>query len=377
MTARERLFAVLRGEPTDHVPVWLLFPWHPTSYYIDVRKHPGFKRIVALAEQYAITLNRRGLGTAWWSGDVVHEASSTRNADEQIDRHTWTWQGKTLYSENGVRKGVNVAKKMLDSLEDIELICEMPVELDKKTLYAALDKQLGNYLPEKAEFPIELGSMMLDLGEPINTLYHASNLEELSIASFYEETSNKIIGFLDKLMEQKKLVYQYTLERELADVYFTVGSELAAPPMVSLDTFRKWIVPYAKDLNQQIHDSGAFVIQHFHGFIKHLLPDFVTMGADAIHTIEAPPVGNCTMSEAFDAVGKNITLIGNIQYDDFRHFSPAEMKKAVIDLLDEVGDRRFILSPSAGPYDANVSEQFLENYAVMIDTAWNYRGSII
>ncbi len=48
------------------------------------------------------------------------------------------------------------------------------------------------------------------------------------------------------------------------------------------------------------------------------------------------------------------------------------MEKAVIELLDEVGDRRFILSPSAVPYDENVSEQFLENYAVFMKTAWNY-----
>lgn len=373
MTARERLFAVLRGEPTDHVPIWLLYPYHPTGYYVDVREHPGFKRIVALAEQYAITLNRRNLGVKWGTGDVVEKWEKIDNAEEKITRHSVTFKGTTLWSENGIRKGGNVNKKLLNSIEDIEAICDMPVETDEKVIYAALDAQSVKYENEKAEFPEHLGSMMLDLGEPINLIYHSSNLEEMSIASFYEETSTKVVAFLARLQEQKKIVYRYTLERKMADVYFMVGSELAAPPMVSLDTFKQWIVPFAKDLIDEVHDSGAFVIQHFHGFIKHLLPDFVTMGADAIHTIEAPPVGNCTMSEAFDAVGKNITLIGNIQYDDFRHFSPAQMEKAVIDLLDEVGDRRFILSPSAGPYDENVSEQFLENYAVFMKTAWNYK----
>ena len=372
MTPRERLFAVLQGQPTDHIPVWLLFPYHPTGYYIDVRKHPGYRRIVDLAEQYAITLDRRNLNLKWGTGDVVEKWQTLDNADEKITRHTVTYHGTTLWSERGTRKGELVNKKLLNSSEDIEAICDMPVETDEKVIYAALDAQAAQYEKEKAEFPAHLGSMMLDLGEPISLIYHSANLEELSIASFYEDTSAKIASFLGRLQEQKKIVYQYTLERKMADVYFLVGSELAAPPMVSLETFQKWIVPFAKDLIDQIHDANAFVIQHFHGFIKHLLPDFVKMGADAVHTIEAPPVGNCTMSEAFDAVGNNMTLIGNIQYDDFRHFTPMQMKQAVTDLLDEVGGRRFILSPSAGPYDENVSEQFLENYAVFLKTAWNY-----
>ncbi|MGI5867873.1 MAG: uroporphyrinogen decarboxylase family protein [Kiritimatiellia bacterium] len=372
MTPRERLFAALRGQPADHIPVWLLFPYHSTGYYVDVRKHPGYRRIADLAERHAITLNRRNLRLKWGTGDVVEKWQALDNADEKIVRHTVTCRGTTLWSERGTRKGELVNKKLLDSPEDFEAICDMPVETDEKVIYAALDAQAAQYEKEKSEFPAHLGSMMLDLGEPIHLIYHSANLEELSIASFYEESRARIAAFLGRLQEQKKIVYQYTLERKMADVYFLVGSELAAPPMVGLETFRRWIVPFAKDLIDQIHDANSFAIQHFHGFIKKLLPDFVEMGADAVHTIEAPPVGDCTLSEAFDAVGSNMTLIGNIQYDDFRRFTPMQMKQAVTDLLDEAGDRRFILSPTAGPFDENVSEQFLENYVVLMETAWNY-----
>ena len=36
MTPWQRLFAALEGEPTDRVPVWLLFPYHRFSSYVDV-----------------------------------------------------------------------------------------------------------------------------------------------------------------------------------------------------------------------------------------------------------------------------------------------------------------------------------------------------
>jgi uroporphyrinogen-III decarboxylase len=182
-----------------------------------------------------------------------------------------------------------------------------------------------------------------------------------------------ITGFLDKVMENKRILYNYCLEQELAEIYFMVGSELAAPPMFSEKTFQQWILPYSCQLTAMIHAHGGKVIQHFHGaMVKTLLPYFLEMGADALHTIEAPPVGNCTMAEAFEVVGDKMTLIGNIQYDDFRIFSKDEMRHAVTKLLHETNGKRFILSPSAGPYDADVSDAFLENYIVMLETAWNY-----
>ena len=372
MTSRERLFAVLNGEPTDRTPIWLLFPWHEYGAYIDVRGMPKLKRITALAEQYCITLDRRNMGVKWCAGDVAESWSGTDNAEEKITRHTLSYKGVTLWSEHGVRRGAVVNKKLLDSVEDIEALCEFPVELDEKNIAAALAPQIEGYGREKAEFPEHFGAMMLDLGEPISLIYHNSNLEELSIASYYEETSDKIASFLARLNEQKKLVYKRTLELGLADVYFMVGSELAAPPMVGIDTFRKWIVPFAKELTAMVHDGGKHVIQHFHGQIKHILPWFVEMGADAVHTIESPPVGNCTITEAYDVVGDKLALIGNIQYDDFRSMTTEQMRRAVTDLLDEVDGRRFILSPSAGPYDPEIDGRFISNYETFIETGWNY-----
>lgn len=52
------------------------------------------------------------------------------------------------------------------------------------------------------------------------------------------EHADAVRAFLDRVMIQKRIVYRWCLERELADVYFLVGSELASPPLVSRATFR-------------------------------------------------------------------------------------------------------------------------------------------
>jgi uroporphyrinogen-III decarboxylase len=165
-------------------------------------------------------------------------------------------------------------------------------------------------------------------------------------------------------------VYRYFLERNLADVYFMVGSELASPPLVSRKTFQRWILPYATELIEMIHNHGAKVIQHYHGMIKQILPDFVSMAPDALHTIEAPPVGNCTFTEAYQIVGDKIVLIGNIQYDNFRSDTPAQMAEAVRAVLNECKGKRLILSPSAGPYEPAISERIQANYLTFMKTAW-------
>ncbi len=173
-------------------------------------------------------------------------------------------------------------------------------------------------------------------------------------------------------MEQKLIIYQYCLERDLADVYFMVGSELASPPLVSPETFQEWIVPYARELVELVHSYGKHVIMHYHGQIKEILPYFLEMGADALHTIEAPPVGNCTLTEAFSIVQDKIVLIGNIQYDCFRSYTPREMDRAVLEVVEEVRGKRFILSPTAGPYDENVSDRLIENYLQFLRSGWEY-----
>ncbi len=209
--------------------------------------------------------------------------------------------------------------------------------------------------------------MMLDLGEPIGPLYGTCNLEEYAIFSLTH--TEQVEAWLERAMERYRIVYRYCLEHDLADVYFLVGSEMASPPLVSRRTFQRWVVPFARELIALVHAYGKRVIQHYHGQIREILPDFVTMGADGLHTIEAPPIGNCTLTEAYRLTEERITLIGNIQYDDFRALPPAGMARLVRETLREVGSRRFILSPSAGPFDPDVPDIVIRNYFAFLDAA--------
>lgn len=368
MTNRERLFRVLDGKPVDRVPVWLLFPYHQTNYYVDVRTLPSYRNVFEASKQYACMLNRRNLKAPLFTPEVSETHEVVTEAGWQINRRTLCFNKIRLVSE--VRRrgdGETEIKKMLDSEEDLLAFCALPVETDQARLVDCLNRQLPAYFREKQGFPQEYGAMMLDLGEPISGLYPAANLLEYPVWSVTR--NQEILGLLDRLMARNRVIYNFCLEHDLADVYFLVGSELAAPPMVGPETFQTWIVPYAKELIELIHSREKKVIQHFHGQIKHLLPWFVEMAPDGLHTIEAPPVGNCTLTEAFDAVQNRMTLIGNIQYEDMHAFSEERMQRAVLDALNEGRGKRYILSPSAGPFLPDLTDRMARNYMIMMETA--------
>jgi uroporphyrinogen-III decarboxylase len=370
MNQRERLFAFLNNEPVDRVPIWLLFPYHRIGCYVDVHNLNCYRRIVDVAMDKTVWLNRRPGRAPLYTPDVkIWNEEETVNG-AHIFRRNIAYKDCHLIREVRTGPDGKSIKPYLTSEEDLDILLSIPIELDEKALYKALDAQAVAYRREMAEFPTHLGAMMNALGEPIGSIYGMSDLSEMPIWSI--TAPEKVEALLDRYMMRHRLIYRYFLENDLGDVYFMVGSELASPPMVSRATFQRWIVPYAQELIAMAHSYGKKVIQHYHGQIKEILPDFLTMGPDALHVIEAPPIGNCTHTEAFDIVGDKIGLIGNIQYDDFRALTPEEMDKAVYECLEECRGRRFMLSPTAGPYEEYISEQMQANYIQFIQSGWKY-----
>lgn len=116
---------------------------------------------------------------------------------------------------------------------------------------------------------------------------------------------------------------------------------------------------------------GKKSILHYHGQLYDILDGIQYINPDALHTVEAPPVGNCTLKQARERLGDMI-LIGNIQYDNLVHCEAAEIKAQVKAAIREGGPRNFILSPTAGPYETNITPQTVANYLVFIEAGIKY-----
>ena len=176
MTARERLFASLEGKQTDRVPIWLLFPYHPTYYYVDVRNHPDYRPIYEASKKYAIMLNRRNLGVPLdvsklrlrkesiplLTPEVAYRSEDENKDGLKISREYIEYKGQSIFEEIQTTTFGSKVKKPIDTDEALEFFCSLPIETNTKRLEAELEKRLTDYLREKAEFPEEYGAMMLD-----------------------------------------------------------------------------------------------------------------------------------------------------------------------------------------------------------------------
>ena len=120
MTPRERLLAVLSGKPVDKTPAWLLFPYHSTSYYVDVRTHPAYRPVAERSLTDAITLNRRSFGVSLFSPDVKPFDTTYNENGDTVRRTGWRSGTIELYSETRTGESGTRVKRMLETDADLD-----------------------------------------------------------------------------------------------------------------------------------------------------------------------------------------------------------------------------------------------------------------
>ena len=374
MNARERLFAVLEPQPTDRVPIWLLFPYHRTGYYGDVHDEPSYRPVFEASKQYAIMLNRRNPHVSLFAPEVKQWHEAWTEGGDKVEREFLEHQGRRLYSE--IRRhswGTDIKRLLCTAADDLEFYCSLPLNTDPDAITAQLDRASRPTSRTATSFPEEYGAMMLDLGEPVGRrVYGVSKLEEY--LGLVADPLRSDCGLVRPCDGAKAAGLPVLPRPESARSTSWWAASSPARRSSAAKPSGAGSCPIRSELIDLIHAHGCKVIQHYHGQIKLILPDFLEMGPDGLHTIEAPPIGNCTFAEAFDIVGDKIALIGNIQFDEFTALSPDEMRRAVIAVLDECRGKRLILSPSAGPYEESITPEMAKNYLAFMKTAWGYLG---
>ncbi len=159
--------------------------------------------------------------------------------------------------------------------------------------------------------------------------------------------------------------------------YFTMlGEEFIVPPLHGPDDFDDFNVRYDKQIIDLIHEAGGRVHIHSHGPVKKVFQGFIDMGADVLHPIEPPPMGDITAAEAKEMARDKLCLEGNIQIATMYESTPdairAEIEQLIADAFDD--SKGLIVCPSASPYMHGQGEDCYDNFRAMVDTVLAYQG---
>ncbi len=208
---------------------------------------------------------------------------------------------------------------------------------------------------------------------PLGTL--AGSIGPADFAILALEEQQIVRRYLDVCLERQHAYLDYILPRLRVPVIMNIGgAEYAIPPLMPPSAFTRYIEPYDGPLIRLIHRHGALVYYHSHGKVRQFLPRFIAMGSDGIHPLEpVGATGDCDLAEVKRELGRDICLIGNIQYDDLARATPRDLQRIVRDTL-RVGSEGggFILSPSCTPYHCPMPRAVEENIMTFIETGLRY-----
>lgn len=366
MSSHERLTRFFTGQSIDRIPIWLLTPHHPLGCYADIHHLDCYRPIVERLERGDCDIfDRRGCGnhifyTACPDFKRVQETCLIDNIPHEYTH--LVYQGRILMSRYHKRsKTQQKVTYYIDDPEQLKILMQIP--------YVPVKPDLSVYRAERAELG-ERGFYMMDLGDPLGVLYHLMSACDFSMATATDY--DLLLEFLDVIYPRTLDLYRTFLENDMADCYFIVGCEFAGPPLVSPSHFKEMSARYVRGICDLIHEYGKIAIVHYHGQLYEILDGVADMHCDGLHTVELPPIGNCTLQQARHVLGSDMTLIGPVQYDDLVRLPAEQIESQVKDAIKAASGGRFILSPTAGPYETWLDEHAVNNYLTFIDTGLKY-----
>jgi len=136
----------------------------------------------------------------------------------------------------------------------------------------------------------------------------------------------EIMGYEKTYFEMQdnpgKVAHLFELLHENAGEMTDIAVRSPAPLIWSPDNFhalitspklfRRYCVPYFRELSEAVHGVGKFLFSHADGEVLGLLEPFVESGVDVIEAFAPEPMTRCTVAEARRVCGNKVMIWGGI-----------------------------------------------------------------
>ena len=362
LTSRERLDRCYRKREVDR----------PGLYVRGVgAQHPRHPSYAPLRE---LVLAQGDLKGGWRYEHLVEpvpSSDSTEPYSEDFERritmvHTPAGDLRSVYlvglkGQPGFRE-----EYLIKTPEDAERYLSLPVpRVDGETdSFFEIVKEVG-----------ERG--IVEVGTGLNPAGFVADLLGSTLFALFTIEHRDLLHALMRQRRDKMLhILKYVLSRNVGPYYAMLGQEYVTPPLHGPQDFYDFNVQYDRPIADLIHDAGGLLHVHSHGPVKDVLPAFIELGADVLHPLEAPPLGDVTPKIAKEALRGKVCIEGNVQIGDMYTLTADEIRQQVEDLIRDAFDDHagLIVCPTASPYIPEMSQQCYENYAALVDTVVNWRA---
>ena len=253
-------------------------------------------------------------------------------------------------------------KYFLECPEDAEKYLSLPPQVPSGELESF--SQTVASMGERGIVEIYLGF------NPAGIVAELFGTEQFAIMSV--EHRDVLHELMARQMQETLTLARHVLAKGGGPYFAMLGEEYLVPPIHGPRDFRDFNLRYDRPIVDLIHEAGGLVHVHCHGSLGAVLEDFVEIGPDVLHPVEAPPMGDVTPAEFKRVVGGRTCMEGNVQIADILEGDLVAIAEQVAGLMRDVWlpERRgLIVAPTASPYLPQMTPQMLANYTALVEAA--------
>lgn len=331
MTSRERIITVLKGQIPDRVP---LVPFVQEEFLKWF--YPGRERldrvdtVVELAQTIpfdVIAKPNRFMTPAFFKRDHLNwrvKRDTKQEGDFWVTQLEITTPDHTLthvtaVPDAGVATGgvmSSVRKHMLEDEQDIASfvrwlpVADAEAQQEMREVASAWKNTVG-----------EMGiTAPWGWAGVFNCATDLWGIENVMMAPYVDVSTYQTL--MDVLM-RGMIAYNRPLIEGGVEMIGLQG-HMANGRSVSADYFMEHVFPYEKQLIDALHAQGAFTVYHNCGFARSLWPCYRELGMTVWETVAEPPQGDNSLADAKQALGDQITLLGNLDQVNFLKSATAD-----------------------------------------------------
>ncbi len=351
-TSRSRVDAAMNLQQPDRVPLMcqfsigsmmtLLQP-NPVDFWYD--KHVFAQGLVQLCKMFrfdGILVSLHGHSDSW-----KKELESCESLEEGVFKLTFPNRTE-VHSRKDLPLVAFNHQKELTLMDEISLDDAIPGVIN----YIPVSHNLYFKLDQEALFDVfdlvndEVGDSLSIHGEitsPFDYFLDMFGYENGLVSLILEPERCKMI--LDKFTNGIRDLAVKMCEKPIDAI--KISSPFAGMGFISSDQYTEFVLPYERRIVEAIRAKGVHVYLHTCGSIGDRLEIMRDSNASGLECLDPVPVGNVDLENAFDRIGNDLFIKGNI--DSVHTLLYGDDEKVVSDVrrIIEIGKSKgkgFILS---------------------------------
>lgn len=351
MTSRERIQYAMSLRKPDRVPLMCQFSIgsmmnqlrpSPAEFWYDGKLFA--MGLVELCERFnfdGILVSLHGHSPAWRDNIVSFKQMSEGRQEvvfaDRVEIHSWDDLPLVRYND----------KTSKPSIDTIDIECDVPDQINyipvSQDLYFIIDDNhpfdIFDYIKELTG---DKYSVHGEITSPFDYLLDLLGYEEALMSLIMNPEKCKAI--LSKFAKGVGHLADRMCDYDIDAI--KISSPFAGMGFISPEHYSEFVLPYEKEIISRIRAKGKHSYIHTCGHIDDRLELMRDSGTSGLECLDPEPVGNVDLANAFERVGDQLFIKGNI--DSVNSLLYADDAKAEADIIKiiETGKkgRGFILS---------------------------------